>query len=435
MVIVIFFSGRSNPKPHTSTTPMTQPTALPPSEDKLNDYRKRIEEESQKLAQEQAELVRSKGAFERTANQQRFAPDSGGPGANSYAPRSESAQSAQEPSQISLIAQENAKREYASRFESNIALSYRTDSKPAGTDAAIPRAQALPPLDPRLYPWPFVAPPGTQSPPPANDGSVDNVKPIDQTKQLAKSTLPDLNHSTGKDYRLFEGTIIETVLTNRLDGTFSGPVNCLVSYDVYSHDHDHILIPSGSRVLGDVHPVDSSGQSRLAVTFHRLVMPDGFTVNLDQFRGLDQVGETGLRDQVNHHYATNLWRIDRDRTDRRARSKQHKLWHFGIRDRRLPARRREQPVSIFNPHPGQFPEHSADVSRFGKGNESRSISKRTWSCRPTRITRCRTTSRQTEQRRKHHEIKASDSDWTSWGVYVGVCFTGTSDSGARRRGV
>jgi type IV secretion system protein VirB10 len=79
-------------------------------------------------------------------------------------------------------------------------------------------------------------------------------------------------------------------------------VNCLVSYDVYSHDHNHILIPSGSRVLGDVHPVESSGQSRLAVTFHRLVMPDGFSVNLDQFRGLDQIGETGLRDQVNHHY-------------------------------------------------------------------------------------------------------------------------------------
>jgi type IV secretion system protein TrbI len=71
---------------------------------------------------------------------------------------------------------------------------------------------------------------------------------------------------------------------------------------VYSHDHNHILIPSGSRVLGDVHPVESAGQQRLAVSFHRLIMPDGFSVNLDQFHGLDQVGETGLRDQVNHHY-------------------------------------------------------------------------------------------------------------------------------------
>ena len=31
-------------------------------------------------------------------------------------------------------------------------------------------------------------------------------------------------------------------------------------------------------------------------------MPDGYSVSLDQFHGLNQIGETGLRDQVNHHY-------------------------------------------------------------------------------------------------------------------------------------
>ena len=49
-------------------------------------------------------------------------------------------------------------------------------------------------------------------------------------------------------------------------------------------------------------PVSSFGQQRLAVIFHRLIMPDGFSVDLDQFRGLNQIGETGLRDQVNRHY-------------------------------------------------------------------------------------------------------------------------------------
>ena len=44
------------------------------------------------------------------------------------------------------------------------------------------------------------------------------------------------------------------------------------------------------------------GQRRLAVVFHRLIMPDGYTVDLDQFHGLNQIGETGLKDQVNHHY-------------------------------------------------------------------------------------------------------------------------------------
>jgi type IV secretion system protein VirB10 len=134
------------------------------------------------------------------------------------------------------------------------------------------------------------------------DNPTQTTKPPEQIAQTPKPSLADLNHSTGKAYRLFEGTILETVLTNRLDGTFSGPVNCMVSYNVYSHDHNHLLVPAGSRVLGDVHPVESAGQSRLAVTYHRLIMPDGYSINLDQFHGLDQVGETGLRDQVNHHY-------------------------------------------------------------------------------------------------------------------------------------
>jgi type IV secretion system protein TrbI len=101
---------------------------------------------------------------------------------------------------------------------------------------------------------------------------------------------------------VFEGTVLETVLTNRLDGAFSGPVNCMVTADIYSHNGQHVLIPQGSRVLGEAKRVDAFGQERLAVVFHRLIMPDGYTASLDHFRGLNQIGETGLNDQVNHHY-------------------------------------------------------------------------------------------------------------------------------------
>ena len=108
--------------------------------------------------------------------------------------------------------------------------------------------------------------------------------------------------ATGKTYVLFEGTILETVLINRLDGQFSAPVECLVTSDVYSHDRQHLLIPAGSKVLGETRKVESFGQTRLAVFFHRLLMPDGYSASLDRFQGLNQIGDAGLRDQVNNHY-------------------------------------------------------------------------------------------------------------------------------------
>ena len=110
------------------------------------------------------------------------------------------------------------------------------------------------------------------------------------------------NAAAGKTYVLFEGTILETVLINRLDGRLRGPVECLLSTDVYSNDRQHLLIPAGSKLLGETKKVDTFGQTRLAVVFHRVLMPDGYSVSLDQFKGLNQIGDTGLRDQVNNHY-------------------------------------------------------------------------------------------------------------------------------------
>ena len=85
----------------------------------------------------------------------------------------------------------------------------------------------------------------------------------------------------------------------------SGPVKVLVSNPFYSHDHQHVLIPDGTIVLGEAKKIGSVGfgqQRRMAVVFHRIIMPDGFSVDLDQFHGLDQIGEEGLKDKVNNHY-------------------------------------------------------------------------------------------------------------------------------------
>jgi type IV secretion system protein VirB10 len=138
------------------------------------------------------------------------------------------------------------------------------------------------------------------------------VRPTEASQQVAGSASTtsgskraaevNVNSAHGQPFVLFEGTTIDTALVNRLDGEFSGPVKVMVTNPVYSQDRQHVLIPEGTFILGEAQKVSGFGQKRLAVAFHRMLMPDGYSVDLDQFHGLDQVGETGLKDKVNNHY-------------------------------------------------------------------------------------------------------------------------------------
>ena len=80
-----------------------------------------------------------------------------------------------------------------------------------------------------------------------------------------------------------------------------GPVLAVVSVPFYSADRQRILVPRGTRVIGTAQAVANQDQARLAVSFHRLILPDGRWISLD-FHGLNQVGEGALKDQVNRHY-------------------------------------------------------------------------------------------------------------------------------------
>jgi type IV secretion system protein VirB10 len=122
------------------------------------------------------------------------------------------------------------------------------------------------------------------------------------TKSERQNTPATRTDPPAGTYRLDEATILETVLLNRLDGEFSGPVITQVANDVYSRAGVELLIPKGSRLLGEAREVNGFDQRRLAILFHRLILPNGKAVSLDKFRGLDQIGETGVVSKIDHHY-------------------------------------------------------------------------------------------------------------------------------------
>ena len=101
--------------------------------------------------------------------------------------------------------------------------------------------------------------------------------------------------------RIYEGSFLEAVLATQLTGDFPGPVLAVVAIPFYSADRQRILVPRGTRIIGTTQAVTNQDQSRLGVGFDRLIYPDGRWVSL-QFRGLNQLGEGALKDQVDRHY-------------------------------------------------------------------------------------------------------------------------------------
>jgi type IV secretion system protein VirB10 len=106
----------------------------------------------------------------------------------------------------------------------------------------------------------------------------------------------------GRLYRIFEGTVLEGVVTNHIDGGFSGPIMVSLTTDLYSHDHQQLLLPQGTRLLGEVQSVGNAQQRKMFVTFHRTICPDGFSLEFAKYIGLDQIGTTGLATKVDHGY-------------------------------------------------------------------------------------------------------------------------------------
>jgi len=305
MVAIMWLTGGKKPMAPAKTTTTAGPSQAPleVNETKINELQNRIEE----LQRDQLVAESALGQQTRlmTSGPQDAASAQGGAPANSPEQKQE------DPEQA-----ERKRRAYVSLFASNVALSYRKS------------ATAVPTPEPETAPSsPGIAPVGPAAPEVAQlvkemqqgaaaaesaalassagnkDASELNHDRKQEPKNPASVAAGTSNAAAGKPYLLFEGTILETVLINRLDGSFAGPVECLLSTDVYSNDRQHLLIPAGSKLLGETRKVDTFGQSRLAVVFHRMIMPDGYSVSLDQFKGLNQIGDTGLRDQANNHYA------------------------------------------------------------------------------------------------------------------------------------
>ena len=137
-------------------------------------------------------------------------------------------------------------------------------------------------------------------------GGAESGQPATAQAKANAETDPmrpyEFDQYQGRLYRIFEGTVLEGVVTNHIDGGFSGPILVMLTTDYYSHDHQQLLMPQGTRLIGTVQSVGNAQQRKMFVTFHRAVCPDGFSLDFDKYVGLDPIGTTGLATKVDHGY-------------------------------------------------------------------------------------------------------------------------------------
>ena len=284
IVLIILLTGQPE-SPVASTAMSTTPAT--PNPDRLRDYQDRLR------AMEARQALESQAPTPSVAPQPQYDAPSGPP--------------AEDP-----IVADRKRREYESLFASNVVSSRRPESERPETTGGVsastpttapPREASLDEIAQAVVRasggTPAQTSAGLPAPVPQPGVSQDRSTGVETPRTPERTAAISAN---GPTHPLLEGSVIDAVLTNRLDGSGVAPVNCLVTNPVYSHNGQHVLIPAGARLLGETRPVQTLGETRLAVSFHRLVMPDGSTQRRDQFLGLNQIGDAGLRDKVNQHY-------------------------------------------------------------------------------------------------------------------------------------
>ncbi|MEQ1781552.1 MAG: TrbI/VirB10 family protein [Hyphomonadaceae bacterium] len=105
-----------------------------------------------------------------------------------------------------------------------------------------------------------------------------------------------------KDRTLFPGTVIPASLVTDLNSESPGPVIAQVTQTIYDSATGRIaLIPQGARLMGEYRSSSRYGQSRVAITWSRLIMPNGDEVALDEVAA-DPSGAAGVGGAVDDHW-------------------------------------------------------------------------------------------------------------------------------------
>ena len=141
--------------------------------------------------------------------------------------------------------------------------------------------------------------PGEPSPAPAlGRGEAFLARDVDR-----RTASSDRLRPPASPFVLQAGATIPAALVTGLRSDLPGQVVAQVTEPVYdSPTGRYLLIPQGSKLIGQYDAEIGQGQERVLLVWNRLILPDGRSVVLERQPGADGAGYVGLQDRVNNHW-------------------------------------------------------------------------------------------------------------------------------------
>ncbi|HEY4201578.1 MAG TPA: TrbI/VirB10 family protein [Devosiaceae bacterium] len=136
-------------------------------------------------------------------------------------------------------------------------------------------------------------------------------QPTAQDRQLAflnaaadrRTVTPDRVTPPASPFVLQAGTVISAALITGIRSDLPGQITAHVTENIYDSPTGSILlVPQGTRLIGQYDNSVQFGQRRVLLVWNRLILPNGRSVVLERQPGADGQGYAGLEDGVDYHW-------------------------------------------------------------------------------------------------------------------------------------
>jgi type IV secretion system protein TrbI len=169
-----------------------------------------------------------------------------------------------------------------------------TDTRTAAANPSQTTPSALPPPDLTSL---------GLAPPPATPTAQDRQNAFLNAATDRRTVAPDRVAAPASPNILQAGAVISAALITGIRSDLPGQITAQVTENIYDSPTGRILlVPQGTRVIGQYDNNVQFGQSRVLLVWNRLIFPNGHSIVLERQPGADAEGYAGLQDGVDYHW-------------------------------------------------------------------------------------------------------------------------------------